>query len=166
MGLLLTCLSQSLLVIRNPTVDLLVLRVSHHVAQFVAWKPDPYCTATDAILISWTQGHYYEFPPFYLILRVLNKIQQDQVHTITLITPCWQTQLWYPQVLRKLTRRLIQIPSSTTLLLDPKGNPHPLVLNKALMLVAWQASRRDYLSREFLKEQPSCQCTLRNYELA
>ena len=28
--------------------------------------------------------------------RVLSKIKQDQVHTVTLIIPCWQTQLGYP----------------------------------------------------------------------
>ena len=54
-----------------------------------------------------------------------------------------------------LIRRPILIPSSTTLLVDPKGNPHPLVLNKTLISVAWQISGRDYLSREFLRKQPS-----------
>ena len=54
-----------------------------------------------------------------------------------------------------LIRRPILIPSSTTLLVDPKGNSHPLVLNKTLISVAWQVSGRDYLSREFLRKQPS-----------
>ena len=103
--------------------------------------------------IPWKQGHCYAFPPFYLIPRVLSKIQQKQVHTVTLITPCWQTQLWYPQVLGILIRRPILIPSSTTLLLDPKWNPHSLVLNKTLTLVTWQVSGKDYLSREFLRNQ-------------
>ena len=35
--------------------------------------------------VPWTQGHCYVFPPFCLIPRVLRKIQQDQVHTVTLI---------------------------------------------------------------------------------
>ena len=139
----------------TPTVDLFASRVSHQVAYYVVWKADPYSIATDAMSIPWTQGHCYAFPPFCLIPRVLSKIQQDQVHTVTLITPCWQTQLWYPQVLGMLIRRPILIPSSTTLLVDPKGNPHPLVLNKTLVLVAWQVSRRDYLSREFLRKQLS-----------
>ena len=97
----------------------------------------------------------YAFPPFFLIPRVLSKIQQDLAHTVTLITPCWQTQLWYPQVLGLLIRRPVLIPSSTTRLVDPKGNPHPLLLNKTLILVAWQVSGKDYLSREFLRKQPS-----------
>ena len=99
--------------------------------------------------IPWTQGH------FCLIPHILSKIKQDQVHTVTLITPCWQTQLRYPQLLGILIRRPILIPSSTTLLVDPKGNLHPLVLNKTLKLVAWHVSGRDYLSRDLLRKQPS-----------
>ena len=105
--------------------------------------------------IPWTQGHCYAFRPFCLIRCVLRKIQQDQVHTVTLITPCWQTQSWYSQVLGMLIRRPILIPSLTTLLVDLEGNPHPLVLNKTLILVEWQVSGWDYLPREFLRKQPS-----------
>ena len=36
-----------------------------------------------------------------------------------------------------------------------KREHHPLVLNKTLMLVAWQVSWRCYLSRYFLRKQPS-----------
>ena len=77
--------------------------------------------------IPWTQGHCYVFPPFCLIPRVLRKIQQDQVHTVALITPCWQTLLQYPQVLGTLIRTPAPIPSSTTLLLDAKGNPITII---------------------------------------
>ena len=35
----------------TPTVDLFASRVSHQVAQYVAWKPDPYSIATDAMSI-------------------------------------------------------------------------------------------------------------------
>ena len=76
------------------TVDLFTSRVSHQVAQYVAWKPGPQSIATDAMSVPLTQGHCYAFSPFCLIPRVLSKIQQ--VHTVTLITSCWQTQLWYP----------------------------------------------------------------------
>ena len=49
----------------------------------------------------------------------------------------------------------ILIPTSTTLLLDPAENPHPLVLNETLILVAWQVTGRDYLSKDFLIRQPN-----------
>ena len=72
----------------TPIVDLLASSVSHQVAQCVAWQPDSYSIAMNAMSIPWTQGHCYTFPPFCLIPRVLSKVQQRQVHTVTLITPC------------------------------------------------------------------------------
>ena len=51
--------------------------------------------------------------------------------------------------------RLILIPSSITVLVDSKGNPHPLVFNKTLILVEWQVSGRDYLSRKIQMKQLS-----------
>ena len=52
-----------------------------------------------------------------------------------------------------LIKTPILIPSSATLLVDSKENPHPLVLNKTLFLVAVYG--RDYLSRDFLRKLPS-----------
>ena len=37
--------------LRTPTTDLTALGVSHQVAQYVAWKQDPYNIATDAMSI-------------------------------------------------------------------------------------------------------------------
>ena len=61
----------------TPTVDLFTSRVSHQLAQYVSWKPDPYNIATDAMSIPWMQGHCCAFSPFSLIPRVISKIQQD-----------------------------------------------------------------------------------------
>ena len=44
-----------------------------------------------------------------------------------------------------LITRPILIASSTALSVDPKENPHPLVLSKTFILVAWQVFWRDYL---------------------
>ena len=66
-------------------------------------------------------------PPFGLIPRMQSKIQQNQIHTVTLITLSWQAFLWYLQVLGMLIRRPILIPSSTTLLVDQKANLYPCV---------------------------------------
>ena len=156
MGPLSTCLSQSLPEIRNPNSRFICFKgvtPSNTICCMETRSTDS--IATDTMSIPLTQSHWYAFPPFCLIRRVLSKIQQDQVHTMTLITPCWQTQFWYPQVLGMLIRRPVLIPSSITLSADPKGNPHPLVLDKTLVLVIWPVSGRDYLSRKFLRKQPS-----------
>ena len=114
----------------TPTVDLFPSRMSHQVAQYVAWKP-----------LQRSRGRNVNSLDTGSLLRISlilydhpctkQNTPRSRTHT-TLITPCWQTQLWYPQMLGMLIRRLILIPNSATLLVDPKRNPHPLVLNKAL----------------------------------
>ena len=136
-----------------PTVDLFASRVPHQVVQYVPWKRNSYRIVTDAV--PWTQGYCYKISSFSLIPHVLSKIQQDQVHTVKLITLCWQIDLLYPQVLGMLIRIPILLPTSITLLVDPIGNPHPSVLNKTFTLVTWQVSERYYHSREFPIKQPS-----------
>ena len=46
------------------TVDLFALTVSHQLAQYVAWKPEPYNIATDVMSIPWTQVIAMHFPHF------------------------------------------------------------------------------------------------------
>ena len=55
---------------------------------------------------------------------------------LVLITPCWQTQLWYSQVLSLLIRKPVNLPLSEKLLTNPSGQSHPLVTNQTLTLVA------------------------------
>ena len=156
MGPLSTCFSQPLPEIRNPKS-----RFSHF--QGVIPSSKICCMETrslqhshGAMSFPWTQGQCYPFPQFCLIPHVLSTIQLDQIHTVTLIKPCRQTKLWYPQVLRMLIRRPILIPSWIRLLVDHKRSPHPLVLNKTrISLVIWQISCRHFFSSEFLRKQPS-----------
>ena len=71
-----------------------------------------------------------------------------------LITPCWQTQLWYPKVMSMLVAMPLLIKNAPRLLADPSDSPQPLVLNKTLTLVAWKVSGRNRLTEEFLNKQP------------
>ena len=106
---LLICLSQPFSETKNPN------------SKFIGFKSvtlsNTICCmeATDAISIPWIQRHCYAFSLFCLIPLVLSKIQQDQMRTVPLITPCWQTQLWYPQLLGMLLVGPNLIPSSATL---------------------------------------------------
>ena len=38
------------------------------------------------------------FPPFGLILRVLQKIEHDEAECV-LVVPLWTTQAWFPKLL-------------------------------------------------------------------
>ena len=60
----------------------------------------------------------YVFPPFSLIDRILGKVLIDQP-TLILITPAWQTQSWYPQLLRLLFQNPFILPIVPDLLQGP-----------------------------------------------
>ena len=78
MGPLSTVFHNLCLKLGTPTVDLFASRVSNQVAQYVAWKPDPYRIATDTMSIAWTQGHCHAFPPFCLIPSVLSNYKKTK----------------------------------------------------------------------------------------
>ena len=78
----------------TPTVDLFPSRMSHQVAQYVAWKP-----------LQRSRGRNVNSLDTGSLLRISlilydppctkQNTPRPRTH-ITLITPCWQTQLWYP----------------------------------------------------------------------
>ena len=84
-------LSTNLTEVGKPDIDLFASRLNHQVQKYVAWRPDPYSWKTDAMQQSWDHQFLYAFPPFSLINKVLNKIQEDKVHLMLLITPTWHT---------------------------------------------------------------------------
>ena len=91
-------------IMEKPSVDLFASHLSHQLPRYMSWKLDPCCMAVDALQQKWTHMFPYAFPPFSLIRKVLRKIQEDRV-TAILITPTWQSQPWYPWLL-KMTIKL------------------------------------------------------------
>ena len=130
-------------------IDLFASRVSQQLSTHVAWRRDPYSVATNEFSITWNKEFSYAFPPFRLITQVLNKIEKEKTKKLILITPCWQTQLWYPQILSMLIRKSVILPLSEKLLSNPSGQTHPLVTNQTLTLVAWMVSGDICLRKEF-----------------
>ena len=72
---------------------------------------------------------------------------------LILITPCWQKQLWYSQVLSMLIRKPVILPLSEKLLSNPSGQTHPLVTNQTPTLVAWIVSGDSCFRKDFLLRQ-------------
>ena len=99
------------------------------------------------ILNNLEQGVLLSIPSFLPNNTVLNKIEKDKTKKLVSITPCWQTQLWYPQILNMLIRKLVILPLSEKLLTR-------FVTNQTLTLVAWMASGDICLRKEFLSRQP------------
>ena len=118
-------------------------RISIHIAQ----RQMP----TDAPSVLWSQKDYYAFPPICLILRVLSKILREQVHSVILITPCWQT---LQQYLKDLSL-LVNATNPPRLLVYSSWRSNLLVLNNILTQVAWKVSGKNCLTQEFLKKQPN-----------
>ena len=116
-------------------IDLFASRVPHQLSIYVAWRKDSYSAARNTFSITWNKEFYYAFPSFYLITQVLNQIKKDKTKKIILITSCWQTLLWYPQILSMLIRKPVILPLSEKLLTNPSGQTHPLVTNQIFTLV-------------------------------
>lgn len=79
----------------NPDIDLFATRVNAKCEKYVSWKKDPCSVAVDAFTLSWREYHFYAFPPFALILRVLQKIKYERSQGIVVV-PNWPTQPWFP----------------------------------------------------------------------
>ena len=137
----------------TPEVDLFASRVSHQLPHYISWKIDPFSQGRDAFQISWAHKFVYAFPPFALIGRILQKVNQDQC-LMLIITPAWPGQPWFPGLLKMYVKNPLLLPALKDLLKDPAGKLNPLVIQNSLRLVAWTISGRTYLQKEYQKGLP------------
>ena len=138
----------------TPCTDLFASRLTHQVPLYFSWKIDPYSRGQDAFQARWTHIRGYAFPPFCLIGKVLWKVSSD-LATIMIVTPAWQTQSWYPQLLQLSIQNPILVPHRWNLLLNPQGEVHPLIQNQSLQLVAWMISGKESKLREYHRKLQS-----------
>ncbi|KAK3099298.1 hypothetical protein FSP39_002298 [Pinctada imbricata] len=118
-------------------IDLFANRLNRQLPVYCSWKPDPEAVGTDAFTMDWTQmKRPYLFPPFCLIGKCLAKARM-QMTTMLIVTPVWQSQPWYPTILRMCIASPILLPPCQNLLTSPQGEPHPLTVNNNLQLAAW-----------------------------
>ncbi|XP_052694156.1 uncharacterized protein LOC128172399 isoform X2 [Crassostrea angulata] len=61
-----------------PDMDLFASRLNRQLENYISWFPDPFAFTSDAFSISWSDFKPYIFPPFSLIGRVLQKLEDDQ----------------------------------------------------------------------------------------
>lgn len=124
---------------KQPDIDLFASRVNKKCALFVSWHKDPDAYKVDAFTLSWTRFHFYAFPPFSVILKVLQKIMHDKARGIVVV-PRWPTQPWYPLFKKlKVSRSLIFRPDPK-LLTSPFRTEH--MLQRSLTLEAAVLSGR------------------------
>lgn len=87
----------------SPEIDLFATFDNKKCNKYVSRFPEAHALVTDAFTISWGKFFLYAFPPFSIILRVLEKIVQDEALGI-LVVPDAPSQPWYPFFRSLLTR--------------------------------------------------------------
>lgn len=136
----------------NADIDLFASRLNKQLDKFVSWNPDPFALHVDAFTIDWNKLTFYAFPPFSVIGRCVQKIQQDSAEGI-MIVPAWPTQSWYPRLLQMLVDKPIVLPKSRHLLHLPYKPDQHHPLGQKLVLIACHVSGNRLKSKTFLQEQ-------------
>ena len=65
---------------RHPKIeiDLFASRLNHKLPCYVSRFPEPDAWAVDAFSLTWSNNSFYIFPPFSLIPRTLQKLEEDR----------------------------------------------------------------------------------------
>lgn len=108
----------------TPAADLFATRLNAQLPIYVSWKPDPSATHTNAFTMSWADREFYAFPPFSIVGRVLQKIQDDEA-TVMTILPLWPTQVWFPEALQLLVAPPLLLPQHSLFLPQDLSLVHP-----------------------------------------
>lgn len=124
----------------KPTIDLFATRINAKCEKYVSWRRDPYAYNIDAFTLDWQPFFFYAFPPFALILKILNKIISDGATGI-LVVPHWPSQPWYPLFKSLCTSEMMIFPPNKYLLSSTFRNVHPLHRQLSLAASIVSASR-------------------------
>lgn len=134
----------------EPEIDLFASRINNKCKRYISWKRDPYAYDIDAFTVDWNKFFFYAFPPFSLILKVLQKIRNDNATGI-LVVPFWPSQPWFP-VFQSLTVGEVLIFSPNIKLLSSNfRQTHPL--HRHLSLAASVLSG-NHLRNDKFRNQP------------
>jgi len=126
-----------------PTIDLFASASNAQCSRFVSWFPETGAENVDAFTLNWNLfKHFWAFPPFALVLRVLRKIISDSAEGIVLV-PDWPNQPWFPLFQELCVSPILVLGPKHDLLLSPcRTIHHPL--HRTLRLLVARLSRRTY----------------------
>lgn len=130
------------MVFGKPEIDLFASRANSKCSRYISWFKDPGSEAVDAFTISWRNLKFYAFPPFSLVLRVLNKIVLDKADGV-IVVPDWHSQPWYPLFLKLLVGKPVLFKPDRNLLCCPFRSQHPLASSLTLVAARLSAKRLD-----------------------
>ena len=135
-------------VVHPPVIDLFASAINKQTSQYVSWKPDPLAWAIDAFTIPWKNLNFYAFPPFSIVPRVLQKLQQDQATGICIL-PNWPTQAWFPVMLQLLINHPYRTYPHERLLILPHAQQEIHPLHKKLDLLVLHLSGDPSLTLQY-----------------
>ena len=101
---------------------------------------------------------FYAFPPFGVITRTLQKIQQDQA-TGLLLVPFWPTQTWWPPLTRILIQPPLVLPNRKDTLYLPQDPSAVHPLNCRMSLFLCHLSGNICRVKEFHRQHPTLSCS-------
>ena len=143
----------------KPDIDLFASRINHQLSNYISWRPDPGAKAVDAFSVNWSLTYNYCFPPFSIILKVLQKIQQDKAQAIVVV-PYWTTQNWFPVLLGMLVDHPLIMTASLNILYLPTHPTTPHPLHPKLKLLVAHISGVTLSHKMFLKLHNIYSCPL------
>ena len=96
-------------------------------------------------------------PPFVMLGRVLEKVQQDHPCEMILIAPKWPNQSWYARLMELLVDFPLALPLRKDLLAQPHNQPHNHQRHRSLQAVslhAWRLSSDPSKHEAFRRQLP------------
>ena len=92
----------------TPTLDCFASRNTRLLPRYMTWFPDQEAVARDAMIHKWDPISYL-FPPVPMIMKVLQKVKQEEIQAV-LIVPEWPSALWWPILQDLLLAPVMRLP--------------------------------------------------------
>ena len=128
----------------EPQIDLFASTLNYQLRPVVAYQPDPEAIPINAFSISFNNFmFFYAFPPCSIIPKVLKKIQAEEA-TELLVVPCWQTQPWWPLVIRLLVQKPLVIVGDFNIHVDNPNDSEASDFNSLLSSFGLVLQRIDF----------------------
>ena len=131
----------------NPSIDLFATCINAKLSLCCSLVPDPQAVFEDAFRHPWDDLDLYAFPPFPLVGRVIARVRESSLVTMTLVAPLWPEE-WFTGILLLLTQPPLALPWWDSLLRQPHCNLFHQGVH-TLNLHAWRLSSVTSESRAF-----------------
>lgn len=99
-------------------IDLFASAKNHKHRIYVSYMPEKGAYAINAFSITWIYKLHYVFPPFSVIGRIIQNMCEDQAELI-LVAPIFPSQLWFPQVPKRVSGPSYVLPKTDQILYLP-----------------------------------------------